>query len=264
MEKRLKRLVANFKKYRYLLGELVKKDIKLKYRNSVLGFIWTLLEPLLTMIVLTIVFSNFLNGKDIENFPIYILCGRLLYSFFSNGTKLALKSIRKNSSMIRKVYVPKYIYPLSSALSGYVSFLLSLIVLVGVATVLRLKPTWYLVQAIIPLVTILVMTIGVGFILATLDVFFRDAEYLWGVILMLIMYASAIFYDPTDILANPAKAWILKYNPLYSIILNFRNAIFGVPMDVKYALYAGGFAVVTLVVGLFLFYKKQDKFILYI
>lgn len=263
MEKRLKRLVANFKKYRYLLGELVKKDIKLKYRNSVLGFLWTMLEPLLTMIVLTIVFTNLME-KKIENYPIYILCGRLLYSYFSNGTKLALKSIRRNSSMIRKVYVPKYIYPLSSALSGYVTFLLSLIVLVVVAAVQQLKPTWYLVQAIIPLVTILVMTIGVGFILATLDVFFRDTEYLWGVFLMLIMYASAIFYDPAKILADPAKAWILKYNPLYSIILNFRNAVFGVPMDVKSALYAGGFAVVTLAVGIILFYKKQDKFILYI
>ncbi len=263
MEKRLKRLVENFKKYRYLLGELVKKDIKLKYRNSVLGLFWTLLEPLLTMIVLTIVFTNLME-KKIENFPIYILCGRLLYSYFSNGTKLALKSIRRNGSMIRKVYVPKYIYPLSSALSGYITFLISLTILVAVAAVQHLKPTWYLVQAIIPLVTILVLTIGVGFILATLDVFFRDAEYLWGVILMLIMYASAIFYDPASILADPAKAWILKYNPLYSIILNFRNAVFGVPMDVKSALYAGGFAVVTLVVGIILFYKKQDKFILYI
>ncbi|MDD5935894.1 MAG: ABC transporter permease [Clostridiales bacterium] len=260
----MKRLVANFKKYRYLLGELVKKDIKLKYRNSVLGFLWTLLEPLLTMMVLTFVFSSFLERNSIKNFPVFILCGRLLYSYFSNGTKLALKSIRRNGSMIRKVYVPKYIYPLSSALSGFITFLLSLTVLVGVAAVQHIKPTWYLLQAVIPLITILIMTIGVGFILATLDVFFRDAEYLWGVILMLIMYASAIFYDPSKILDNPMKAWVLKYNPLYAIIMNFRHSIFGEPMEIKYAAYAFGFAVVTLVVGLTMFYKKQDKFILYI
>ena len=263
MEKRLKRLLANFKKYRYLLGELVKKDIKLKYRNSALGFVWTLLEPLLTMVVLTVVFQTMLARK-VQYFPVYVLCGRLLYSYFSNGTKLALKSIRRNSSMIRKVYVPKYIYPLSSALSGYITFLISLIVLIGVAIVQDVKPTWHLLGAIVPLITILIMTIGVGFILATLDVFFRDAEYLWGVILMLLMYASAIFYDPADLLLDPVKSWILKLNPLFGIIQNFRNAIFGNPMNVKYALYAGGFAVATLIVGAFMFYKKQDKFVLYI
>lgn len=263
MEKRLKRLLANFKKYRYLLGELVKKDIKLKYRNSVLGFVWTLLEPLLTMIVLTVVFQKML-GRTVQYFPVFVLCGRLLYSYFSNGTKLALKSIRRNSSMIRKVYVPKYIYPLASALSGFITFLLSLIVLIGVAAWQDLKPTWHLVEAFVPLLTILVMTIGVGFILATLDVFFRDAEYLWGVILMLIMYASAIFYDPQNLLSDPSLAWILKFNPLFCIVQNFRNAIFGDPMNVKYAIYSAGFAVVTLVVGVFMFYKKQDKFVLYI
>ncbi len=263
MEKRLKRLLANFKKYRYLLGELVKKDIKLKYRSSALGLLWTLLEPLLTMLVLTVVFQKML-GRTVEYFPVFVLCGRLLYSYFSNGTKLALKSIRRNSSMIRKVYVPKYIYPLSSALSGYITFLISLIVLVGVAVVQGVKPTWHLLEAFIPLITILIMTIGVGFILATLGVFFRDAEYLWSVILMLLMYASAIFYDPKQILSDPATAWILKFNPLFSIVQNFRNAIFGDPMNVKYALYAGGFAVVTLIIGVFMFYKKQDKFVLYI
>lgn len=258
----LERLLANFKKYRYLLNELVKKDIKLKYRNSLLGFLWTLLEPLLTMIVLTLVFENLRDVKK-ENFPVYVLCGRLLYAYFSNGTKLALKSIRRNSSMIRKVYVPKYIYPLSSSISGYITFLISLIVLVIVAAVQNIQPTWHLIEAIIPLIVIFVLTIGVGFILATMDVFFRDAEYLWGVILMLIMYASAIFYDPEKLLGS-GNAWILKYNPLFGIITNFRNAIFGDPMNVKYTLYTAGFAIATLVIGLIMFYKKQDKFVLYI
>lgn len=258
----MKRLLANFKKYQYLLSELVKKDIKLKYRNSVLGFLWTLLEPLLTMVVLTIVFQSLLV-KKVENFPVYVLCGRLLYSYFSNGTKLALKSIRRNSSMIRKVYVPKYIYPLASSISGYITFLISLIVLVVVAAVQDVKPTWHILEALIPLVTILLLTIGAGFILATLAVFFRDTEYLWGVILMLIMYASAIFYEPDKLLASK-NAWILKFNPLFGIITNFRNAIFGQPMNVMYTLYSLGFSFVVLVVGVVMFYKKQDKFVLYL
>ena len=111
----LKKQLKTFKKYRFLLRELVKKGIKLKYRRSYLGILWTLLEPLLTTCVLTIVFGTFF-GKDDKTFPVYILTGRLLYSFFSSGTKAAMKSIRQHAGMIKKVYVPKYIYPLSSVL----------------------------------------------------------------------------------------------------------------------------------------------------
>lgn len=260
----MKTAVKNFKKYRFLLVELVKKDIKLKYRNSVLGLLWTLLEPLLTMLVLTLIFENFRGNGKIVKFPVYVLCGRLIYAYFANGTKLALKSIRRNSSMIRKVYVPKYMYPLSSALSGYITFLISLLVLVGVAAFLDLKPTWYLLQAVFPLITILIMATGLGFILATLDVFFRDTEYLWSVILMLIMYVSAIFFDGADFIATNANGWIVKYNPLYSVIANFRNAIYGQPMNVKYFIYSASISVVVLVVGVIMFYRKQDKFVLYI
>ena len=124
------RVVSNFKKYRYLLSQLVIKDIKLKYRRSYLGIVWTLIEPLLTMIVLTMVFSAFLGRNGVADAlpcPVYILAGRLLYSFFSGATKGAMKSIRSNAKMIKKVYVPKYMYPLASILSNFIIFLISLI-----------------------------------------------------------------------------------------------------------------------------------------
>ena len=132
----MKKYVDNFMQYRFLLSELVKKGIKLKYRRSYLGMIWSMLEPLLTMIVLTIVFGTLYGNTD-RTFPVYILTGRLLYSFFSQSTKAALKSIRQNSAMIKKVYVPKYLYPLSSVLFNYVIFLISLIVLAMVS-----RDTW--------------------------------------------------------------------------------------------------------------------------
>ena len=110
-------LFKTFHKYKYLLYQLVRKDIKLKYRNSYLGVLWTLLEPLLTMIVLVLVFSA-LYGNHSSDFPVYVLSGRLIYSFFSNTTKGALKSVRNNAGMIKKVYVPKYMYPCASVLSG--------------------------------------------------------------------------------------------------------------------------------------------------
>lgn len=258
----MKAFISNFKKYRFLLGELTKKDVKLKYRNSVLGFVWTLLEPLLTMIVLTIVFGTIMNKKT-PHYSVYILTGRLLYSFFSTGTKQALKSIRRNAGMIRKVYVPKYMYPLAATMSSFITFMFSLIVLVVVAGAQGIRPTRYLCGALVPLATIFVMVTAVGFLLATLDVFFRDLEYIWNVATMLIMYMSAIFYE-ADALLKSDYGFLIRYNPLYAVITNFRNAVYGRPLEGFYTLYPIAVSLVILVVGLFFFYKKQDRFVLYI
>lgn len=256
----MNRLWNNFKKYRFLLVELVKKDIKLKYRRSYLGILWTLLEPLLTTAVLTIVFGNLL-GKGGRTFPVYILTGRLLYTFFSTSTKAAMKSIRKNSGMIKKVYVPKYIYPFSTVLSNYIIFIISLIVLFFAAIVFDIKPTWHIFQAVIPLFLLLVLALGVGMILSTLAVFFRDLEYLWSVALMLVMYTCAIFYHVEDLKLG-SRIWIFKFNPLYLIILNFRNAIFGRPMDMEALIISGISSFAAFLFGILFFYKQQDKFIM--
>lgn len=258
----MKKYFTNFWNRRFLLWELVKKGIKLKYRRSYLGIIWSLLEPLMTTAVLTLVFGTILNKKD-PHFPMYILCGRLLYSFFSSSTKTATKSIRSNAAMIKKVYVPKYLYPLSSILYNYVIFLISLLVLPVLAIYCRIVPTWHVLQAFIPLIILLCFTYGVGMILATISVFFRDMEYLWDVILMLIMYTSAIFYTPERILTS-THPWILKGNPMFCIIQMFRDAMFGNSMNIKYCAYAAGCSVIALIVGHVVFYLKQDKFILQI
>lgn len=250
----------NFNKYRFLLGELVKKDIKLKYRRSYLGIFWTLLEPLLTTAVLTVVFSNLL-GRGGKTFPVYILTGRLLYTFFSNATKAAMKSIRSNGAMIKKVYVPKYIYPFSTILSNFVIFLISLVILFLAAILFRVMPTLYLLQIVVPLIMVLVLSMGVGMILATLAVFFRDLEYLWSVALMLIMYTCGIFYHVEDLKLGD-HAWIFNLNPLYLIIVNFRDAVFGNPLNKEALILSAVYSLGSLLIGILLFYKKQDEFIL--
>ncbi len=255
--------LKNFLRYKYLLYELIKKHIKLQYRRSYLGILWTLLEPLLTMMVLTLVFGTFF-GRDDPQFPVYILSGRLLYQFFASGTKGGLKSISSNSSMIKKVYVPKYIYVVAAIISNFVTFLISLVVLVGVGAVLKVKITPYTPQCLIPLAILFVFTMGCGLILATLNVFFRDVEYIWSVFCMLIMYASAIMY-PVDRVIATGNGWIFDINPLFMCIANFRDAIlYGKPMDINYLLISAVVAVVSMIVGSLLFYKEQDKFILYI
>lgn len=259
---KMNKYVKNFLNYKFLLIELVKKGIKLKYRRSYLGIVWSLLEPLLTMIVLSIVFGT-LYGNTTKAFPIYILAGRLLYSFFSLGTTSALKSIRTHAAIIKKVYVPKYLYTISSIIFNYIIFLISLVVLVGVCFVLGVFPkvSWLLMP--VPLILLFILTCGCGLILATIGVFFRDVEYLWSVFLMIIMYTCAIFYYPEKILVS-GVSWILNINPLYCIIMLFRSIIFNNPIELYGLIYSTVFSILTMCVGIVVFKKNQDKFILYI
>ncbi len=248
-------------RHRFLLKELIIKGIRLKYRRSYLGIVWSLIEPLMNTIVLVIVFGTLFNrGRD---FSLYIIAGRLIYSGFSSGTKAAATSIRRNASMIKKVYVPKYLYPISQVLFNFVIFLISLSVMVLVQIYSGVVPTYHVWQILPALAIHLVLTMGVGMILSTLSVFFRDIEYLWNVLLTMIMYMCAIFY-PIEKLEKSGFAWILKYNPLYCIIDIFRGAVLGyngTAWEYGYSIIA---AAVCLLVGLALFKWKQDEFILHI
>ena len=254
--------IKEFRQYNNLFTELVRKGIKLKYRRSYLGIVWSMIEPLLTMIVLTLVFGTLLGHKE-KSFPVYILTGRLMYTLFSQSTTSALKSIRQNEAMIKKVYVPKYLYPLANICFNYILFLISLVVLAVVALVLGVFPTWRTLLAIVPLLNLFLLSIAAGMILATIGVYFRDMEYLWDVFLMIIMYTCAIFYYPTRLLKS-GYSWLLKYNPLYCVIHNFRACVMGDPLNWNYMLYAFIFSIVAIIIGTYTFYKKQDKFILHI
>lgn len=268
----MKKYIEGFLRYRYLLKELVIKGIRLKYRRSYLGLIWTLLEPLMTSMVLNLVFGTFFHKKEYElPFILYILAGRLVYSCFSSATKIAMRSIRANQAMIKKVYVPKYLYPLSSVIYNYILFLLSLIVLAMLMVYKGVYPTWTIIEIFIPLIILFIMSIGAGLLLSTVCVFFRDLEYLWDVILMLIMYCSGIFYYVHDMGNSIAR--FIKYNPLYCVINNVRCIVEGKNIFTYYdygasqlhmMIYSFVFSVVLFVVGVLLFKKHQDKFILHI
>lgn len=270
----------NFLKYRYLLKELVVKNIKLQYRNSVLGMFWTFLQPLMTMVVLSIVFSVVFGkggGGEIVNYPVYLLSGRLLYDFFTQSTKRAMRSIRNNASIIKKVYVPKYIYPLSQVLSTFVTFLISLSVLAVVIiffNVIGKDPvhiTFNVFFALIPIIILFIFSMGIGMFLATLNVFFKDIENFYDVLTLLLFYLVPIVYS-IDKLGFTKDAWqvsLLKINPLYGIIEMFRAAVlhggeFWAFFDINQLIYTLGVALVTLLIGFVVFYKNQDKFILHI
>lgn len=261
--KRLRSIFRNMAKYRFLLLELVKKGIVLKYRRSFLGILWSLIEPLLTMMVLTYVFRNFF-GHGEPLYAVYILTGRLMFTLFQSTTKEALRSIRSNASMIKKVYVPKYMYPLSTILYNFVLFLISLIDLGVVMAYKKVPLTWHLLEGFVPIFVLLLFAVGVGMLLATINVFFRDIEYLWNVFCLLLMYCSAVFYK-VDALKASSAAWIFKVNPVYLMIYNLRRTVMeGKGLDRDTMVLGCIFAAISLFVGFTVFYRKQDEFILHI
>ena len=256
------RFISNFTKYRFLLLELVKRDISVKYRGSFLGIFWSFLNPLLQTIVMVVVFG-YLFGRDIPNFPIYVLIGRLGFAFFSSATKGAMNSIKRGSSIMKKIYIPKYTYALSSILSETVTLLLSMVILVLAMIATNCPFSIYNISAILPVFFLFIFTIGCGLMLASINVYFKDMAYLYGVFTQLLMYACAIFY-PISIL--PESYHILFYaNPVFCAISGFRDAIlYGTFPEILPLVYLIIISFITLVVGIIIFYKTQDKFILHI
>ncbi|MDO5852387.1 MAG: ABC transporter permease, partial [Methanobacteriaceae archaeon] len=180
--------LSNFNKYKSLLSELIRRDILIKYRRSVLGILWSFLDPLFSMIILTIVFSTLF--KRIPNYPVYYLTGMLAYQFFNGGSRNAMLSMVSNSSIWKSIYVPKYLYVLASVLSNFVTYVLSLTVLFALMLVLNVSFTPYILFAILPIFALILLTTGAGLIMATLNVFFRDMTHLYAVFTMILMYAT--------------------------------------------------------------------------
>lgn len=278
----LKKYFENAYKYRYLTQEIVRKNVKLQYRDSVLGMFWTFLQPLLTTIVLVFIFGTVFGKSNagVVCYPVYLLIGRLLFEFFTQSTKRAMRSIRNSASVIKKVYVPKYIYPISSVLSNFVTFAISLLVLVVVMGYFLIKNnlaevpkypdlhlTWNIPSLIVPVLILCVLSLGVGMILSVLNVFFKDIEYIYDVICTMLFYATPVMYrlNSLGITEGSMVAKVLKLNPLYSIIEMFRcSVLYCRPFDINHLIYASVFSVITLVLGIWIFYKNQDKFVLHL
>lgn len=255
-------IVYILKKYRFLIEQLVSRDFKVKYKRSVLGTLWSFLNPLLTMLVQYMVFST-LFKSDISYYPVYLLTGIVFYGFFSESTNSSLYSIVGNASLITKVYVPKYIYPVSKVLSSTVNLLLSLVPLFIMIIVNRVPITkaYLLLLFILPI--FLIFCIGIGFILSALMVFFRDVQFIWSVLSLLWMYATPIFY-PEDILPSQFS-FIHKYNPLYHIIKFTRIILIdGISPEPMMYVKCLMFSLVFLIIGILIFKKTQNKFVLYI
>lgn len=254
--------IVALKKYHFLIHQLVSRDFRTKYKRSVLGIFWSFLNPLLMMTVQYYVFSTIFKS-DIPYYPVYLLSGIVMFNFFSEACGMTLTSIVSNTTLITKVYVPKYIYPLTRILSSSINLLISLIPLFAVAVFSGVNFTKVVFLFPYFLLCLAIFCLGFGMVLAAGMVFFRDIQFLWGVFSMIWMYVTPIFY-PESILPEQFK-FILNINPLYYFIKDARLCIIS-GISPEPIAYIQCFLLSTgmLVVGAFVFKKSQDKFILYI
>lgn len=287
-----------FKHYLYLLQQLVSRDFKVKYKRSVLGVAWSVLNPLFTMIILDVVFSQlFMLGRPgsggVKNYPVYLLTGIVLFNYFSEATNLCNGAIVGNFNLITKVYIPKYIFPMSKVLSSAINMVFSLIALylivieetirshivaaravaAGAANAQALVDatvniTWTHLMLPYVLACMVIFCIGVGLFLSALTVFFRDMFYIWGVVLTAWNYLTPLMY-PESILDGSKyqtmMTFIFRINPLYYFVKYARMVVLDnmVPSLQLHAQCLGS-ALIVLIIGLLFFRKNQNKFIYYI
>jgi len=243
--------------------QLVAKDIKLKYRRSFLGYIWSILNPLMIMGIMVIVFSSMFRW-DIVNYPVYLIIGQTIFSFVSESTNQAMWSITGNAALLKKTYVPKYIFPLSKITSSFVNTLFALGAMLIVFIACKVKFNIYMLFLPVILLEVYVFCSGLGLLLAQGTVFFRDIQYIYGAFITAWTYLTPIFY-PIQQLPFELMWMIKHFNPLYSYITQFRTIVLdGAFPDMRLIVYGVVVAGLSLAIGLFVFLKKQDKFILYI
>lgn len=255
-------LKTQFKKDWFILTSLVSKDFKLKYRRSALGVLWSVLNPLLMMIVLTAVFSTVFRFQ-IENFALYLILGQTLFGLMSDATSGAMSSIIDSASLIKKIRINKILFPLEKVAFALVNFVISLIAVVAVMVFFQVVPTLNLLFLPLLLLYVFAFSLGLGLLIAALSVFFRDVMHLWSVVLTAWTYATPLFY-PIEILPD-FLAPLMQFNPMYHYVTYFREiALWGMTPSLEQNLICIGFAAAALVLGYVVFRAKEKKFILYV
>ena len=254
-------------KNRFILKQLVTKDFKRKYRRSVLGIAWSVLNPLMMMIVMSVVFS-FVFRADIENYPLYLILGNITFSFMSESTSQALMSFIDAAPLLKKVRVSRFVFPVQKVLFALVNFTFSLVAVALVMLWFRVMPTWHIIWLPVGLFLLVLFCSGIGLIVGSLAVFFRDVVHLWSVILTAWTYLTPIFWVPTQLAANGAPTWVMSIvepNPMYGFVTFMRDIFLWNQNPSMQTLGLCVFwAVIMLGIGILVFRKTQHKFILYI
>lgn len=267
----IKNIYYNFNKYKFLMYELISRDFKVKYKRSVLGIVWSILYPVLMMIVMSIVFSQMFKFKvEGINYLVYLITGIVMFNYFSEASNTAMSSVVVNFSLINKVYIPKYIFPLAKCLFVGINFLLTLIPWFGVILLSYFGlgeyvchiNIWYILLPYI-FICMFLFTVGMGFLLSCISVFLRDMFYIYGIILMIWNYLTPVFYS-IEIIPETYRG-LFELNPLYQFLTAVRTIVVNGNLPSLGTLISiTVWGIGTLLLGSYVFRKNQDKFIYYI
>jgi len=248
--------------YSFLFAELVKRDFKKKYKRTVLGMVWSVLSPLLTLLVMKLVFTQFF-GRTMRHYTIYLFCGNLIFSYFNESTSQGMQSLMGNASIFTKVNIPKYLFLLSKNVQTLINFCLTLCVFFVFCVLDDITFTWKLICLLYPICCLVLFNIGVGLVLSALFVFFRDIQYLWSVFTQLLMYMSAIFYTIDRYSYEVQCAFLL--NPVYLFIRYFRKIVIEATIPtIWFHLLMLADVVIVLGLGCWMYKKYNTRFLYYV
>ena len=255
-------MLQGFKEHQFLFEELVARDFKTKYKRTVLGMLWSVLNPLLTLLVMKIVFTQFF-GQSMDHYTTYLFCGNLVFNYFNEATSQGMTALMSNSHIFTKVNVPKYMFLLSKNVQTIINFGITLCVFFVFCLIDHITFTWNFLLLIVPIVFLMLFNVGVGLILSALYVFFKDVQYLWGVFTMLLMYMSAIFYTIDGYSYKMQCLFLL--NPVYLFIRYFRKIVIEatIPTVWFHLLMAADVAIV-LGIGCWMYKKYNHRFLYYV
>ena len=255
-------MIKTLKKSWFLFQELVKRDFKQKYKRTVLGMAWSILSPLLQLLVMRLVFTQFF-GRSMEHYTTYLFCGNLIYSYFRESTNGGMNSLMSNARIFSKVNVPKYLFLFSKNVSSLINFGLTLCVFLVFAAIDRVPFTPYFFALLYPILCLIVFNIGVGLILSALFVFFRDVSYLYDIFTLLLMYMSAIFYTIDQF--SPLVQKLFLCNPVYCYIKYFRVIVLdGHLPSLGFHALCAFYALAVFAFGCLMYKKNNTKFLYYV
>ena len=249
-------------KYKYLLLTLVNRDVTKKYRRSFLGVLWSLLNPMMMMLITAMVFST-LFRFEIHNYALYLLIGQVVFSFYAESTIFAMNSILENSALLKKIYVPKFLFPVARILSSCVNFIFTLPAIFIIMLVTGATISINTLFLVVPLVLFLLFCSGVGMFLSACMVYFRDLGHLYGILMTALSYATPIFY-PESIVPEQYRL-LLFCNPVYYYVGMFRDVLYdGRLPSSELLLVCCCFSAVSVLIGFTVFSRVENRFINYI
>ena len=255
-------MFALTKEYKFLFEELVKRDFKKKYKRTILGMLWSILSPLMMLLILTLIFGNFFSHNT-EHYVIYLFTGQIIFNYYVEATMEGMNALSSNSHIFSKINIPKYLFLLSKNISSFINFILILILYFLFVLIDGISFSWIFILILYPITCLIIMNIGIGLILSALFIFFKDIEYLYRLFTQIVMYGSAIFYNIDFLPSNIQNLFL--FNPIYVCIKYIRTIVIlhTIP-DIFIHTLLLLYSVILLAVGILIYKKYNYKFIYYI